>query len=61
MKSNSFHFVPAPDFLFILNQSLMGLFIIPPYGNVQFVADSSIVKLPYKVVPIHIYLQLFKY
>ena len=29
----------------------MGLLIMPPYGNVQSTADSSIVKYPYKVVP----------
>ena len=31
---------------------------MPPYGNVQFTADSSIAKTT--IVPIHKYLQLFE-
>ena len=38
------YFITAPDFPFVLNRSFEGLFIIPPYENVQFAADSTIVK-----------------
>ena len=46
----------TPDFPFVLNWSLMGLFIMPSYGNVQFAADINIVKTIIYVVPfINIY------
>ena len=32
----------TPGFPFVLNQSLMGLFIVPSYGNVQLGGDSNI-------------------
>ena len=38
-----------------------GVIIMPSYGNTQLAGNSSIVKLPYKLVPIHNYLQLFEY
>ena len=38
-----------------------GVVIMPSYENTQLAGDSSIVKLPYEVVPLHKYLQLFKY
>ena len=49
-------YLPAPDFPFVLNWSLVGLFVMLPYGDVQFAADSSIVRYHIRWFPfINIY------
>ena len=52
--------LPASDFPFVLNWSLVGLFNMSPYGNVHFTRDSSIVKTTIQGSP-HLYIYIYIY